>query len=246
MDVLTVLGLVMGIGAILLGNYLDGGHISALINFPAALIVLGGTLGAVFLQTSSVIIKRAINLLGWVFVPPVPEIEKGINTMSYWSVTARKEGLLGLEPIIEEETDLFAQKGLQLLVDGNEPESIRSVLENDIIIYESRNLEAAKVFESMGGYAPTIGIIGAVLGLIHVMNNLADPSMLGAGIATAFIATIYGVGFANLICLPCAAKIKMVSQSMVQYQEMLLEGITAIAEGDNPRAIELRLRSYLV
>lgn len=245
MDMLTILGLVMGIGAILLGNYLDGGHITALMNFPAALIVLGGTLGAVFLQTSAAVIKRAFNLLSWVFIPPVPEIERGINTMSYWSVTARKEGLLGLEPIIEEETDLFAQKGLQLLVDGNEPESIRSVLENDIIIYESRNLEAAKVFESMGGYSPTIGIIGAVLGLIHVMNNLADPSMLGTGIATAFIATIYGVGFANLICLPCAAKIKSVSQSMVQYQEMLLEGITAIAEGDNPRSIELRLRSYL-
>jgi len=245
MDLLTILGIVMGIGAILVGNYLDGGHVSALINFPAALIVLGGTFGAVFLQTSTTIIKRAFRLLSWVFIPPVIEIELGISTMSYWSVTARKEGLLGLEPIIEDETDSFAQKGLQLLVDGNEPESIRTVLENDIIIYESRNIEAAKVFESMGGYSPTIGIIGAVLGLIHVMNNLADPSMLGAGIATAFVATIYGVGFANLICLPCAAKIKSVSRSVVQYQEMTLEGITAIAEGDNPRSIELRLRSYL-
>lgn len=245
MDLLTILGIVMGIGAILVGNYLDGGHVAALINFPAALIVLGGTFGAVFLQTSATIIKRAFRLLSWVFVPPVLEIERGISTMSYWSVTARKEGLLGLEPIIEEETDSFAQKGLQLLVDGNEPEAIRTVLENDIIIYENRNIEAAKVFESMGGYSPTIGIIGAVLGLIHVMNNLADPSMLGSGIATAFVATIYGVGFANLICLPCAAKIKSVSRSVVQYQEMTLEGITAIAEGDNPRSIELRLRSYL-
>jgi chemotaxis protein MotA len=245
MDLLTILGIVMGIGAILVGNYLDGGHVSALINFPAALIVLGGTFGAVFLQTSTTIFKRAFRLLSWVLVPPVLEIERGISTMSYWSVTARKEGLLGLEPIIEEETDPFAQKGLQLLVDGNEPESIRTVLENDIIIYENRNIEAAKVFESMGGYSPTIGIIGAVLGLIHVMNNLADPSMLGAGIATAFVATIYGVGFANLICLPCASKIKTVSRSVVQYQEMMLEGITAIAEGDNPRSIELRLRSYL-
>ncbi|MBL4608603.1 MAG: flagellar motor protein [Pseudomonadales bacterium] len=246
MDLLTVLGIVMGIGAILVGNYLDGGHISSLINFPAATIVLGGTFGAVFLQTSAVTIKRAFRLLVWVLIPPVIHIERGINTMSYWSVTARKEGLLGLETIVEEETDLFAQKGLQLLVDGSEPESIRMVLENDIIIYESRNLEAAKVFESMGGYAPTIGIIGAVLGLIHVMNNLADPSMLGSGIATAFVATIYGVGFANLICLPCAAKIKSVSRSVVQYQEMTLEGIAAIAEGDNPRSIELRLRSYLL
>jgi len=150
-----------------------------------------------------------------------------------------------LEAIIEIEPDPFAQKGLQLLVDGNEPESIRSVLEVDVIVRELGDRAAAKVFESMGGYAPTVGILGAVMGLIHVMNNLADPSKLGAGIATAFVATIYGVGLANLILLPVAHKIKSVSALELRYREMLIEGMIAIAEGDNPRAIELKLKGHI-
>lgn len=246
MEVLPFVGIVMAFGAVLFGNYLDGGHLTSLLNFPAAFIVLGGTLGAVLLQTSSHIMRRAIKLSSWVFFPPDIEVEKGIAKMSYWSITARKEGLLGLESIVEDEGDPFAQKGLQMLIDGSEPESIRAVLETDITIKENRNLEAAKVFESMGGYSPTVGIIGAVLGLIHVMNNLADPSMLGAGIATAFVATIYGVGLANLVFLPFAHKIKAVSDSVILYQEMVLEGIIAISEGDNPRSMELRLKAYVI
>ena len=246
MEILPFVGIVMAFGAVLFGNYLDGGHLSSLLNFPAAFIVLGGTLGAVLLQTSSEIMLRAIKLSSWVFFPPNMEVEKGIEKMSYWSITARKEGLLGLESIVEGEGDPFAQKGLQMLIDGSEPESIRAVLETDITIKENRNLEAAKVFESMGGYSPTVGIIGAVLGLIHVMNNLADPSMLGAGIATAFVATIYGVGLANLVLLPFAHKIKAVSDAIILYQEMILEGIIAISEGDNPRSMELRLKAYVI
>ncbi|MBV1873176.1 MAG: flagellar motor protein [Gammaproteobacteria bacterium] len=246
MEILPFVGIVMAFGAVLFGNYLDGGHLSSLLNFPAAFIVLGGTLGAVLLQTSSKIMLRAIKLSSWVFFPPNMEVEKGIEKMSYWSITARKEGLLGLESIVEGEGDPFAQKGLQMLIDGSEPESIRAVLETDITIKENRNLEAAKVFESMGGYSPTVGIIGAVLGLIHVMNNLADPSMLGAGIATAFVATVYGVGLANLVLLPFAHKIKAVSDSVILYQEMMLEGIIAISEGDNPRSMELRLKAYVI
>lgn len=246
MEILPFVGIVMAFGAVLFGNYLDGGHLTSLLNFPAAFIVLGGTLGAVLLQTSSEIMLRAIKLSSWIFFPPDMEVEKGISKMSYWSITARKEGLLGLESIVEDEDDPFAQKGLQMLIDGSEPESIRTVLETDITIKENRNLEAAKVFESMGGYSPTVGIIGAVLGLIHVMNNLADPSMLGAGIATAFVATIYGVGLANLVFLPFAHKIKAVSDSVILYQEMMLEGIIAISEGDNPRSMELRLKAYVI
>ncbi len=245
MDILTVIGIVLGISAIFVGNYLDGGHIASLLNFPAIFIVLMGTFGAVFVQTSLVTMKRAMKLLSWVLFPPVIHLDKDIARIISWSITARQEGLLGLEALIEKEKNKFSQKGLQLLVDGSEPETIRIVLENDIQIFESRSNEAAKVFESMGGYSPTIGIIGAVIGLIHVMNNLADPSMLGAGIATAFVATIYGVAFANLLFLPCAAKIKAVSRSIVQYNEMILEGISAIAEGENPRSIDLRLKSYL-
>jgi chemotaxis protein MotA len=160
-------------------------------------------------------------------------------------MTARKEGLLGLESVADLERDDYARKGLQLLVDGAEPEAIRSILEVDLYNQEGRDIQAAKVFESMGGYAPTIGIIGAVMGLIHVMGNLADPSKLGSGIAVAFVATIYGVGFANLLLLPIASKIKAVALRQSRYREMLLEGILSIAEGENPRSIELKLQGFM-
>src|SRR5690606_32959824 len=131
------------------------------------------------------------------------------------------------------------------LVDGVEPEAIRSILEVDLLTQENRDLQAAKVFESMGGYAPTIGIIGAVMGLIHVMENLADPSKLGSGIAVAFVATIYGVGFANLFFLPMAAKLKSIVHEQTQFGELIIEGIVSIAEGENPRNIETKLRGYI-
>nr|WP_305906680.1 flagellar motor protein [Methylomarinum sp. Ch1-1]MDP4519378.1 flagellar motor protein [Methylomarinum sp. Ch1-1] len=163
-----------------------------------------------------------------------------------WSALARKEGLLGLEGVIEVEQDAFARKGLQLLVDGNEPEAIRDCLEVEITTREQMDLQAANVYHAMGGYSPTIGIIGAVIGLIHVMQNLANPELLGAGIATAFVATIYGVGLANLLFLPIANKLKAQVLMISQAQEMMMEGISAIAEGENPRNIELKLSGYLL
>ena len=168
----------------------------------------------------------------------------GINQVVTWSMKARKEGLLGLESIADGEADPYARKGLQLLVDGAEPEAIRSILEVDLYTQESRDLQAAKMFESMGGYAPTIGIIGAVMGLIHVMENLSDPSKLGSGIAVAFVATIYGVGSANLIFLPVAKKLLGVVGTLVSLREMVLDGLVGIANGDNPRIIESRLKGY--
>lgn len=158
---------------------------------------------------------------------------------------ARKEGLLGLEAVSEGEPDLFVRKGLQLLVDGSEPDAIRSILEVELYAKEHHDTQAAKVFEAGGGYAPTIGIIGAVMGLIHVMQNLSDPSKLGSGIATAFVATIYGVGAANLFLLPIASKLKSVIHGQSQYREMVIEGIISITEGENPRDIEAKLRGYL-
>jgi len=147
--------------------------------------------------------------------------------------------------VADTEPDSYSRKGLQLLVDGAEPEAIRSILEVDFYTQESRDIEAAKVFESMGGYAPTIGIIGAVMGLIHVMGNLGDPSQLGSGIAVAFVATIYGVASANLVLLPIAAKLKSIALRQSRYREMLLEGILSIAEGENPRSIELKLQGFM-
>lgn len=245
MDVLSLVGLILALVAIIGGNFLEGGHIGALANGPAALIVVGGTLAAALVQTPVLVLKRALGLLRWIVLPPKVDLVGGINRVVGWSMTARKEGLLGLESIADAEPDPYARKGLQLLVDGVEPEAIRSILEVDLFNQEGRDLQAAKVFEAMGGYAPTIGIIGAVMGLIHVMGNLADPSQLGNGIAVAFVATIYGVGMANLLLLPVGNKLKSLVLRQSSYREMLMEGLLSIAEGENPRSIELKLQGFV-
>lgn len=245
MDYLSIVGLLLGFLAIFGGNAIEGGTIESLVNGPAALIVIGGTLAATCLQTPFNIFKQSLAALRWVFFPPHVSIDDGIHKLLAWSIKARKEGLLGLEDIVSKERESFCKKGLQLLVDGSEPESIRSVLDVDMYSREQHDLDLAKVYESMAGYSPTIGIIGAVLGLIQVMSNLADPSSLGAGIATAFVATIYGVGFANLILLPVAHKIRYQVERQVRYHEMIVDGLLSIAEGENPRALELKLKGYL-
>ncbi len=245
MDIFSLLGIVIGIGAVVGGNFMEGGHIGSLLNAPAFVIVFGGTLGAVLLQYPASIILRSARIVRWIFIPKSISLSREITKIVDWSSLARKEGLLGLEAIADNERDAFAQKGLQLLVDGNEPDVIRECLDVELDTREYLDFQAARVFESMGGYAPTIGIIGAVMGLIHVMQNLSDPSMLGAGIATAFVATIYGVGLANLIFLPIAAKLKANAYALSQAREMMSVGIVAIAEGENPRNIELKLSGFL-
>lgn len=245
MDTLTLAGLLVGIIAIIGGNALEGGHIAGLLNAPAAVIVLGGTLGAAMLQTPKPIFINAFRLVRWAFNPPAVKMQENIKKVITWSFTARKEGLLGLEGIAEGERDPFAKKGLMLLIDAIDPPVIRSVMEVELLTREDRDMQSAKVFEAMGGYAPTVGILGAVMGLIHVMGNLADPSKLGEGIATAFVATIYGVGAANLLFLPLAGKLKAVIKSQSNQREMMIEGLLAIADGENPRTIEMKLEGYL-
>lgn len=245
MDLLSLLGIVLAFAALLGGNLLEGGTLSSLFNAPAALIVIGGTLAATILQTSWPLLQRAMRQSRWVFVPPFIGLEDGIGKVMDWSVKARKQGLLGLEQVAEREREPFARKGLQLLVDGAETETIRSILEVDLESREQRDLEAAQVFEAMGGYSPTIGIIGAVMGLIQVMTNLEDPSALGSGIATAFVATIYGVALANLLFFPVANKLREIVRRRSRYEDMMIDGIIAIAEGENPRSIELRLRGFV-
>lgn len=245
MDFLSVLGIIVGVGAVIGGNFLDGGDVGSLMNGPALVIVLGGTLGAMFLQFPPRIFLRALRISVWIIKPQKILLKAQIKKVVKWSALARKEGLLGLEDVMDKEADAFALKGLQLLVDGNEPEIIRDCLDVELISREHFDMQAAKVFEAMGGYSPTIGIIAAVMGLIHVMQNLSDPSMLGAGIATAFVATIYGVGFANLLFLPMANKLKTIAHALSQEREMIAEGITSIAEGENPRNIELKLSGFL-
>ncbi len=245
MDILSIAGIVIAFVAILSGNLLEGGHVGQLFQLTAFLIVVGGTTGAVLLQTSLPVFWRAMVIVRWVFVTPQINLLDTIEKIVAWSQLSRREGLLALEDASENEQDLFSRKGLQMLVDGNEPETIRDVMETEIVTIENHDTQAAKVFESMGGYSPTIGILGAVMGLIHVMNNLADPEKLGSGIATAFVATIYGVGLANLILLPIAGKLKaQIKQQSIQY-EMMLEGIVSIAEGENPRNLQAKLQSFL-
>ncbi|MCP4407874.1 MAG: flagellar motor protein [Gammaproteobacteria bacterium] len=245
MDALSIVGVVIALGAILGGNILEGGHTDSLIQLTAFIIVMGGTIGAVMLQTPVSVFFRSLKMLPWVVVPPKIEGDVKIVKIVEWSNLSRKDGLLALETAAEEESDPFSRKGLQLLVDGGEPEAIRNIMEIEMIQDESHDLMAAKVYEAAGGYTPTIGIIGAVMGLIHVMQNLNDPSMLGSGIAVAFVATIYGVGAANLILLPIAGKLKAIVAKQFQYKDMVLEGIIAIAEGENPRYIENKLQGYL-
>ena len=245
MDILTILGVVVAFGAILGGNILEGGHTSSLMLGTAFVIVFGGTFGAILIQTPKDTFMRSLKIASWMIKPPKIGQADIIQKIVNWSNVARKEGLLGLEPLIESEEDQFARKGLQLLVDGSEPDVIRNILEVEVETKEHQDNQAAKVYEGMGGYSPTIGIIGAVMGLIHVMQNLADPSKLGSGIATAFVATIYGVGMANLFLLPMANKLKALIHNQTQFRQMVIEGIISIAEGENPRNIETKLHGYL-
>lgn len=244
-EYLTLIGVTLAVSAIVGGNWLEGGQVSALMQLTAFVIVVGGTLGAVLIQTPLQDFRMAMRRLGWVLVPPAYNRRAVLDKTIEWSRHARRDGLLALERYLELETDGLAQKGLQLLIDGLEPDMIRSVLEVEVDNTLAVNARAAGVYEAMGGYSPTIGIIGAVLGLIHVMNNLSDPAQLGAGIAVAFVATIYGVGFANLFFLPISNKLKSISGDQMQYNEMLVDGIAMIADGDNPQTIRNKLEGYI-
>ena len=244
-DVISIVGLLLSLFAVLGGQYLEGGHIGSLVQVTAFLIVMGGTFGACMLQFTLPVFLDGVKMLRWVILPPTVALDEVIEQVIGWGQAARRGGLLSLEPLMAEIDDPFTRKGLQLLVDGAEPEKLREAMEVEMYAYEEHHRMAAKVWESAGGYAPTIGILGAVMGLIHVMENLSDPSKLGSGIAVAFVATIYGVGSANLLFLPIANKLKaLVAKEMVK-REMVMEGLVSIANGENPRIIETKLRGYI-
>jgi chemotaxis protein MotA len=243
MDLLSLLGIGIAFAAIITGNFLDGGSLAPLLNPAAALIVVGGTIGATLLQSSSSALLNAFRMLPWIVVPPKHTPQSVVTKILNLSKTARRDGLLGLENLVAKEPDRVIKRGLMLLVDGFESDRIRVQLEEDIQQIRQTTGRAASLFDHMGGYAPTIGIIGAVIGLIHVMGNLNEPDKIGAGVATAFVATIYGVGFANLLLFPIAGKLKGILQEQAVQQLMALEGLVAIAEGEHPSVIEMRLRS---
>jgi len=245
MDKLSLLGLLIAFGGILGGQYIEGGSVDILFQGTALLIVCGGTLGAVMLQSSFSVFVAGLKMGIWVFITPKLSPLKRVYQISAWSSIARKDGILALEQQVAMNSDPYVKKGLQLLVDGNSAEKIRDVLEIENHSYEKFNFQAARVWESAAGYSPTIGILGAVLGLVHIMQNLSEPSKLGAGIAVAFISTIYGVGLANLLYLPIAGKLKSLLMQQLVMREILVDGLMAIANGENTRYIESKLLGYI-
>ena len=245
MDRLSIFGLLIAFGGIIGGSILEGGSVAILLQGASLLIVLGGTIGAVMLQNPFKVFAMGVRMGRWAFATPKISQQKMIYQLSAWSNLVRRDGVLKLEDQIDEISDPFVRKGLQLLVDGNSAEKIRNVLDVDLRTYEQSHFQAARVWESAAGYAPTIGILGAVLGLVHVMQNLTDPSKLGAGIAVAFISTLYGVGLANLVFLPISGKLKIIILQQINTREMFIDGVMMIANGENTRYLETKLQGYI-
>jgi chemotaxis protein MotA len=245
MDYSTLAGLLVALGGILVGQLLEGGHVGSLLQAAAFLIVFCGTVGAVLVQTQLRVFLEGVRIARWAVVRSSANPGELISQVVEWTHLVRKEGLLALESRIRAAQDPFLRKGLQLLVDGADATQIHDVLQVEIVGYEERLRRSARIWEAAGGYAPTVGILGAVLGLVQVMENLADPTKLGSGIAVAFIATIYGVGLANLVFLPIANKLKAIISERIVMREILVDGLVGIASGENPRMIKDRLEGYL-
>lgn len=246
MDMITIYGLVLGIGGILGGMFLEGGHFGSLIQVTAALIVLGGTFGAVFVSTTKEDLKTGFRLLRLGFTEQEEENpERVLKDMVEAARIARRDTILALERKLGSFSSPYMQNVFRFVIDGVDPQVLRDIFEAQLQLEEENQMAGAKVWTDAGGFAPTIGIIGAVLGLIHVMSNLTDTSKLGAGIAVAFVATVYGVGSANLLFLPLANKIKRKIRKRLELKAMILEGAIAIMTGLNTFIIEEKLRSYV-
>ena len=245
MDWASVAGLVLALAGLLLGHGLDGGKFASLVQPAAFLIVVVGTFGAVLLQTEGRTFVRGMRMLRWVFQPPPSRRAKLAREITAWSALARRDGLLALESHLNMADDQFIQKGLRLVIDGIPPDKLRGLLETEVTAFEFGQRQSAKIWESAAGYAPTIGIIGAVLGLIHVMENLGEPARLGSGIAVAFVSTIYGVGLANLFFYPVGNKIKNIVADNVAQYEILIDVFHDMASGDHARVIEERVACLL-
>ena len=245
MDITTILGMVLGLGAVIGGQVLEGGHLSAILQPTAALIVLGGTFGATLISFPMDVVLRAFKDAIHAFTPPPNDPEKAIRDIVALTGKARQNGLISLEQEAKNFSDPFTRKGINLIADGTEPQTFRESMEVELGTFEEHIKTSPEFFEAAGGFAPTIGIIGAVLGLIHVMSNLSDASKLGEGIAVAFVATIYGLMTANIFCLPIATKLKHQNKELVKTKLIILEGFCSLQAGENPRLIEGKLKSFL-
>jgi chemotaxis protein MotA len=240
-----LLGIAVALGTILLGNLLEGGHIGSIIGGPAALIVIGGTIGATMVQFPLETMKEAVSSAGALFKKDGGDPHKLVDEIVEYANRARREGILGLEKLAPAASDPFLSKALMMAIDGADSNAIRETMEIAIFQEEEHGENLAKVYETAGGYSPTIGIIGAVLGLIHVMSNLSDINAVGSGIAAAFVATIYGVAVANIVFLPIGGRMKLQLKERVNRKQMMLTGVLAIQEGVNPKLVRDRLAEFV-
>ena len=245
MDKSTIGGIILALAGILAGLIIEGGKIAQVLQPTAAMIVLGGTIGAVMIQFPLSIVFNATKGLGNVFLDRGQEPNSLIKELVGYANKARKDGIVSLDTQLGSIKDPFLKKALMLAIDGAEPEELRKMMELELDNQEEHGERLSQVFEAAGGYAPTVGIIGAVLGLIQVMQHLEDISEVGKGIAVAFVATIYGVGMANILFLPWAGKLKIKFREEQVLREMKLEGVISILEGMNPRMLETMLMGYL-
>ena len=246
MDIFAVVGLFLGITFILLGQALEGGNLQQLIQLTAAFIVFGGTAGAVVMSFPPAVLKKSFFLIKDVFMPPQVDLRAIVSEIGKYAQKARKEGLIVLEKEARSASDPILKLGLEAVSDGADPTLVQAMMENQIGQQELEVHTAAKVFESAGGYSPTLGIIGAVLGLIQVMQNLSDPASLGAGIAVAFVATIYGLFAANLVLIPLGTRVKLIYGKIFLAKTMMVEGVLAIQAGESPALIERKLEAYII
>jgi chemotaxis protein MotA len=245
MDLTTFLGLLIGVSAILVGQVLEGGHLSQILQPTAALIVLGGTLGATLVSFPTQDVLRAVRAFPTLFGEMTSDFRRLIDQIVEIATIARKEGVLAVEGQREKISHPLLRKTLKYVIDGYEPQAVREIIEAEIDHALEEEEAAAKVYESAGGFAPTIGIIGAVLGLIHVMSQLEDPSKIGSGIAVAFVATVYGVGIANLFLIPAGSKLKRKAAIRALSKEIIKIGVTGIQEGLNPHFLREKLEVYV-
>lgn len=245
MDLPLILGFLVALFSLSGGFLLDGGHIGALFKPTAAIIVFGGTIGATVISFSLNELKNIPRLFKVALFPKQQEPAQVIELIVSLADEARREGLLYLENRLEEIDDSFLRKGVQLVVDGTDPELVRSIMEVELYAIEERHQVGSSIFEAAGGYAPTMGIIGTVMGLVHVLGNMNDPSSLGPAIAVAFMATLYGIASANILWLPLAAKLSNLSKKEVHLRQLMIEGIVSLQAGYNPILIRERLAAFL-
>jgi len=244
-DKSTITGIVLALGGIVAGLLIEGGRIAQILQPTAAMIVFGGTIGAVMVQFPMPVVTQAFKRMAHVFMDKDQDPTQLVKDLVSYAQRARKEGIVALDSELPKITDPFLKKTLMLAVDGTDPQELRKMMELELDNQAEHSEKIAQVFESAGGFAPTIGIIGAVLGLIQVMQHLQNIDEVGRGIAVAFVATIYGVGSANLLFLPSAGKLKIKSRQEQVWQEMTLEGVISILEGMNPRMLETKLLGYV-